>query len=156
VFNLGPLPFLKPLAEMAATINGKRQPPLKPSASPRLLLSWFLFKLEPELLLPPLPSLCKHARSSNPSTLVVASFTRHRRELVATGEGLAPPLSFLASWVRQRLTELVLPQVYAPAPVARRSRAPTTPERRRSAAIAGPRPRSIFHAGQLVFVVLEW
>jgi hypothetical protein len=51
---------------MAAAINGKRRPPPKPSASTRLLLSWFLFRLEPELLLPPLPSLCNHTRSSNP------------------------------------------------------------------------------------------
>jgi hypothetical protein len=29
-------------------------------------------------------------------------------------------------------------------------------ERHRTAAIAGPRHRSIFHAGQLIFVVLEW
>jgi hypothetical protein len=137
---------------MVAAINGKRRPPPKPSASPRLL-SWFLFKLEPELLLSPLPSLCKHACSSNPSTFATASVPRRRRELVATGEGLAPPLSFLASWVRQGLTELVLPQVFVPG--ARRSRAPTTPEHRRSAAVADPRPRSIFHAGQLVFVVLE-
>jgi hypothetical protein len=100
-----------------------------------------------------LPSLCKHASSSNPSTFAASSVPRRRCELVATGEGLAPPLSFLASWVRQGLTELVLPQVLIPR--ARRSRASTTPERRRSAAIADPRPRNIFHAGQLVFVVLE-
>jgi hypothetical protein len=147
------LSILSVLAEMAAAINGKRRPPPKPSASPRLLLSWFLFKLEPELLLSPLSSLCKNAHSSNPSTFVAASVPRRHCELVATGEGLAPPLSFLASWVRQGLTELVLPQVFVPG--ARRSRAPTTPERRRSAAVANPRPRSIFHADQLVFVILE-
>jgi hypothetical protein len=45
---------------MAATINGKRRPPPKPSASPRLLLPWFLFKLEPELLL----LLCLHFAST--------------------------------------------------------------------------------------------
>jgi hypothetical protein len=45
------------------------------------------------------------------------------------------------------------PPVYIPD--AHRSRAPTTPERRRSAAVAEPRPGSIFHSGQLVFVVLE-
>jgi hypothetical protein len=112
-----------------------------------------LFKLEPELLLPPLPSLCKYERSSNPSTFAASSVPHRHRELVATGEGLAPPLSFLAFWVRQGLTELVLPQVFVPR--ACRSRAPSTPERRRSAAIAKPRPHSIFHANQLVFVVLE-
>jgi hypothetical protein len=64
--QFGHYPFLKPLPEMTATINGKRRPPPKPSASPRLLLSWLLFKLDPELLVPPLPSHCKHARSSNP------------------------------------------------------------------------------------------
>jgi hypothetical protein len=111
---------------MAATINGKRRPPPKPFASPRLLLSWLLFKLEPELLLPPLPSLCKHALSSNTFTFAAASVPRRRSDFVATGEGLAPPLSFLASWVRQGITKLVLPQVYIPG--ARRSRAPTTPK----------------------------
>jgi hypothetical protein len=113
---------------MAAAINGKRRPPPKPSASPRLLLSWLLIKLEPELLLPPLPSLCKHARSSNPFTFAVASVPRCHCDFVTTCEGLALPLSLLASWVRQGLTELVLPQDYGPS--ARGSRAPTTPERR--------------------------
>jgi hypothetical protein len=113
---------------MVAAINGKRRLPPKPSASPHLLLSWLIFKLEPKLWLPPLPSLCKHARSSNPLTFAAASVPRRRRDFVATGEGLAPLLSFLASWVRQGLAELVLPQVYVPD--ARRSRAPTTPERR--------------------------
>jgi hypothetical protein len=97
-----------------------------------------LFKLEPELLLPPLPSLCKHARSSNPFTFAAASVPRRRRDFIATDEGLVPPLSFLASWVRKGLTELVLPQVYVPG--ARRSHAPTTLERCRSAVAADPRP----------------
>jgi hypothetical protein len=51
---------------MTAAINGKRRPPWDLSASPRLPLSWFLFKLEPELLLFPLLSHRKHTRSSTP------------------------------------------------------------------------------------------
>jgi hypothetical protein len=72
---------------MTAAINGKRRPPPDLSASPRLLLSWLLFKPEPKLLLSPLPSHCKHARSSNPFTIATASITCRRRVFVATGEG---------------------------------------------------------------------
>jgi hypothetical protein len=59
--QIGRYPFLKPLPEMAAASNGKRRPPPKPSASPCLLLSWLLFNLEPELLLP----LCLHFASTH-------------------------------------------------------------------------------------------
>jgi hypothetical protein len=47
---------------------------------------------------------------------------------------LALPLFFLDTWVRQGLIKLVLLQVLVPD--ARRSHAPTTPERCRSAAVA--------------------
>jgi hypothetical protein len=73
---------------MTAAINGKRRPPPDLSASLRLLFSWLLFKLESELLLSPLPSHCKHTRSSNPPfTIAATSVPRRRRVFVATGEG---------------------------------------------------------------------
>jgi hypothetical protein len=52
-----------------------------------------------------------------PFTIATASVPRRRREFVATGEGLAPPLFFLDSWVRQGLIKLVLLQVLIPGAV---------------------------------------
>jgi hypothetical protein len=60
--------------------------------------------------------------------------SRRCREFVVAGEGLVPPLFLLDSCDRQGLIKLVL--LLVPVPDARGSRAPTTPERRRSAAAA--------------------
>jgi hypothetical protein len=51
---------------MTTAINGKRRPLPKPSTSPRLLLSWLLLKLKPELLLP----LCLHFPSTCAQAIV--------------------------------------------------------------------------------------
>jgi hypothetical protein len=72
-------------------------------------------------------ALPAHALKQPPFTIAAASVPRRRRVFVAAGEGLTPPLSFLASWVRQGLTELVLPQDYVLG--ACRSHTLTTPER---------------------------
>jgi hypothetical protein len=80
-----------------------------------------------ELLLAPLPTSCKHTRSSTPPFSIAAtSVPRRRRVFAAAGEGQTPPPFFISPWVRQGLTELVLSQVFVPGTF--RSRAPTTPE----------------------------
>jgi hypothetical protein len=84
-FQIRSFPFPPLLPEMSAAFNGKRRPPLAPFASPLFPLSWLLFKVEPELLLAPLLSHCKHTRLSIPFTIVAASVRpsppchRHRR-----------------------------------------------------------------------------
>jgi hypothetical protein len=72
-FKSGCLPFPPVLPEMHAAFNGKRRPPLAPSASPPFPLSRLLFKVEPKLLLAPLLSHCKHTRLSIPFTIAATS-----------------------------------------------------------------------------------
>jgi hypothetical protein len=66
---------------------------------------------------------------------------------------LAPLLFFLDSWVRQGRIKLVLSQILIPG--ARRSRASTTPEHRRSAAVAELPHRRIHFAFELAFFSFE-
>jgi hypothetical protein len=72
-------------------------------------------------------ALQAHTLKQPPFTIAAALVPRRCHVFVAAGEGLTPPLSFLASCVRQGVTELVLPRDYILG--AFRSRAPTTPER---------------------------
>jgi hypothetical protein len=92
-------------------------------------------------------------QSSTNSTGAAASGSRRRREFVAAGEGLVPPLFLLDSWDRQGLIKHMLLQV--PVPDARGSRVPTTPERRRSAAVVKLPHRRIHFTCELAFFSFE-
>jgi hypothetical protein len=129
---------------MTAAINGKRRPPPNLSASPRFLLSWLLFKLESGLLLSPLPSHCKHTRSSNPlSPLPPPRF-------LAAVVSSSPPVkdklhrpTFLLHWFASCSPSLCYRRFSSPAPVGAAPR----PHRSaaRSAAVAKlPRRRIPF------------
>jgi hypothetical protein len=125
---------------MTAAINGKRRPPPNLSASPRFLLSWLLFKLEPELLFSPLPSHCKHMCSSNPlSPLPPPRF-------LAAVVSSSPPVkdklrrpTFLLHWFARGSPSLCYRRFSSPAPVG------AAPER--TGAPPDPPPLPSFPAG---------
>jgi hypothetical protein len=109
---------------MAAAINGKPPAALSSSRFAYLPAPYLSSRTSP------CASLClcntsTHTREPN-STDAAAPGFRRRRQFVATGEGLVPPLVLFDFWDRQELNEHVLSQVLVPD--ARGSRAPTTPE----------------------------
>jgi hypothetical protein len=72
-FKSGRFTFSPLLPEIPAAFNGKRRQPLVSSASLPFPFSQLQFKVEPELLLAPLISHCKHTHLRIPFTIAAAS-----------------------------------------------------------------------------------
>jgi hypothetical protein len=103
---------------MTAAINGKCRPPPDLSTSPHLLFSWLLFKLEPELLFSPLPSDCKHTRSSNPlSPLPPPRFLAAAVSSSPLVKDKLRRSSFLLLWFARGSPSLCYRRISSPAPI---------------------------------------